>query len=97
MPAVDDPAHSQLVVQREAILRSTIADFGGVIVDQRKMADYSRNSKGELKKESCWRVIVDVLGEDHDQKMRILYSKLKTTFGASGVQIIRYPVEKIMN
>ncbi len=95
VPAVDDDGHPRSVVQREAILRSMIADFGIVVVTRSGVVGYGHEPDGMVKADTHWRVVVDVPGKDADKKMIIVREKFEAAFGEDDVWIVRYPVEKV--
>jgi hypothetical protein len=83
-------------MQREAALRSMVADFGGVVVDQLGMVAYVNDGQGDLKKNTHWRIMIDFPGTDHHQKIRALTKRIHEAFGTEDAWIVRYPVEKII-
>lgn len=95
VPAVDDDGHPRSVVQREAILRSMIADFGVVVVTRSGVVGYGKAADGMVMADTHWRVVVDVPGKDAEKKMIIVREKFEAAYGKNDVWIVRFPVEKV--
>lgn len=95
VPAVDDEGHPRSVVEREAILRSMIADFGIVVVTRSGVVGYGKDVDGMVTADTHWRVVVDVAGQDAEKKMLIVREKFEAAFGKDNVWIVSFPVEKV--
>ncbi|MBI4025908.1 MAG: hypothetical protein HY360_13060 [Verrucomicrobia bacterium] len=96
IPVVDEDGHPRAVFQRETMLRSIIDDFGGVVVDQHGTSAYSRDEQGDVRKDTHWRIIVDVAGKEHSFKVLLLLEQLRAAFETSEITIVRFPVERIL-
>jgi hypothetical protein len=95
IPILDVDGYPKALVQRESILRSMVASFGAVVVDHHDVVGYQQDPKNGLEKDSRWRIIVDVEGQDHETKIQDLKKKISEVFGTNDVWMVRYPVERI--
>ncbi len=82
-------------MNREILIRSAIADFGGVIVSQQSVNNYGRDAKGGLKKEVNWKIIFEATEDDDSDKVKTLLKKVEKAFGTADVSISRYPVDHL--
>jgi len=88
---------AQIVMKREAILRSIVTEFGGVLIDQRRSTDYTHNPDGSVFPNVMWKITVDVQGDKTGENARVLRKRIADAFGATDVWITYYPVQKILN
>ncbi len=82
------------LVKRETILRSAIADFDGIMIEQYATTSVKRGEGGGVQGKRYWKIIFEASGSGSSDKVVVLLKQVEDAFGTSDVSVVRYPVER---